>query len=93
MKKMNNKNLNPMRRLMTLMAVVFALSATAHAQVFLLDEDSPRSGSSGEDVNAIIPIHFEQFDQENDDLFVPVGSGTLLLTGLCLGYGIAKKKK
>ena len=90
MKEMKNRKNRPMKKLLSL-TFVMMLALSSQAQVFVLEEDgSDRVGNSS-DINTIIPLHKVEYDQEND--YVPLGSGALALAGLGIGYLLAKKRK
>ena len=92
MKEMNNRKNRSMKKVLSL-TFVMMLALAGQAQVFIFDEDgSNRAGNSSE-INTIIPLHNVEYDQENEEIYVPLGSGVLALAGLGIGYALAKKRK
>ena len=81
-----------MKKILLSMFFVLALAMGAQAQVFLMTKDeSNRADEEPSDISTIIPEHFVEYDQEND--YVPLGSGIFALAGLGFGYLLAKKRK
>lgn len=77
----------------TTMILLLTITFSAKGQVFIMGEESSsdRAGTDASGVNTIIPIHNVEFDQENE--YVPLGGGTLVLAGLGLCYLLKKNKK
>ncbi len=82
-----------LRRMAMSMLLLLTITFSAQGQVFIMGEESDRAGADGSDVNTIIPLHNVEFDQENEDIYVPIGSGTFVLAGLGLCYLLKKNKK
>ena len=82
-----------LRRMAMVMMLFLTITFSAQGQVFIMGEESDRAGADGSDVNTIIPLHNVEFDQENEDIYVPIGSGTLVLAGLGLCYLMKKNRK
>lgn len=78
------------KKIITAMLAVMMLSATASAQVFMLDNEGYNRSISSEDEIAIVNPGYHN---SGEDWYVPLGSGTLLLVGLAGAYLVGKKKK
>ena len=70
---------------------VMMLALSSQAQVFVLEGEGAQRAGNSSDINTIIPLHNVEYDQEND--YVPLGSGVIALAGLGFGYLLAKKRK
>lgn len=90
MKEMNNRKNGTMKKVLSL-TFVMMLALAGQAQVFIFDEDGSNRAGNTSDINTIIPFHNVEYDQEND--YIPLGSGVLALAGLGFGYLLAKKRK
>lgn len=87
MKKKNN-----MKKSAFFTALLLTLSmATAHAQVFLTQEDlNENRDKEWEEVGLVVPVT----DRENEESeFVPISSGIAVLTLLGSAYLLGKRKK
>ena len=82
-----------LRRMAMSMLLLLTITFSAKGQVFIMGEDAGRNGTDASDVNTIIPLHNVEYDQENEDIYVPLGGGSLLLAGLGLCYLLKKNKK
>ena len=90
MKEMNNRKNRPMKKLLSL-TFVMMLALSSQAQVFVLEDEGAQRAGNSSDINTIIPLHNVEYDQEND--YVPLGSGVIALAGLGFGYLLVKKRK
>ena len=91
MKRIERKD-KSMKKTILSMFFVLAFSLGTQAQIFLMTKDeSNRADEEPSDISTIIPEHFVEYDQEND--YVPLGSGIFALAGLGFGYLLAKKRK
>lgn len=81
------------KRVISALAILLMAAGTANAQVFMIGEESSNQRSGGEDATELptIPGLGETGDQGY--VYVPVGSGALLLAGLAGAYLIGKKRK
>lgn len=79
-----------MKRIATLLILTFALAMTAHAQIFLEDdESSTRLNSNDPNVYVDLPGGFGT----GVDWYTPTGSGIALLTALGGAYLLKKARK
>ena len=74
-----------------MMLMLIGLAIPTQAQVFMVDEDAYNNRQSESDINAVVPYHFVEIDQENN--YAPLGDGLALLIGLGSAYALAKRKK
>ena len=80
------------REYIIIAALLLLLASTAHAQVFMTnDDDNLRVEQGDMDVFGRIPDHGVEYDQAND--FAPVGEGMLLLTALGGVYLLGKGRQ
>ena len=80
------------RKYIIIAALLLLLAGTAHAQVFMTnDDDNLRVEEGDMDVFGRIPYHGVDYDQAND--YAPVGEGILLLSTLGGAYLLGKRKK
>ena len=94
MKKEANNKKHSVRNTFVLLTVLVTMALTMKptmvcSQVFLWDEESGsyRAGMSESEFN-IVPYQGGDADQ-----YLPLGDGLLLLGGLGVAYGFAKRKK
>lgn len=76
--------------MLAILAAMSLIPARVNSQIFLSDEDdaSLRCGVDEIDFNLIVPYEGGDADQ-----YLPLGDGLLLLGGLGVAYGLAKRKK
>ena len=77
-----------MKKLIATLSIIFAISFTCNAQIFLIDEeiDNPRVPSN--EFNIDNPFH-----GDGNDFYTPIGEGSLLLAALGGAYLLGKRKK
>lgn len=75
----------------SVLLMLIGLAIPTQAQVFMVDEDVYNNRQSESDINAVVPYHFVEIDQENN--YAPLGDGLALLIGLGSAYALAKRKK
>ncbi|MCQ2321184.1 MAG: hypothetical protein MJZ91_07635 [Bacteroidales bacterium] len=75
----------------SVLLMLIGLAIPTQAQVFMVDEDAYNNRQSESDINAVVPYHFVEIDQENN--YAPLGDGLALLIGLGSAYALAKRKK
>ena len=90
MKEMNKIKNRSMKKVLSL-TFVMMLALAGQAQVFVLEGEGAQRAGNSSDINTIIPLHNVEYDQEND--YVPLGSGVIALAGLGFSYLLAKKRK
>lgn len=73
------------------MLMLIGLAIPLHAQVFLVDEDEFNNRQLESDIDAVIPYHFIEIDQENS--YAPLGEGVALFVGMGCAYVLAKRQK
>lgn len=74
-----------------MMLMLIGLSIPMQAQIFMVDEDAYSNRQPESDVNAVIPYHFVEIDQENS--YAPLGEGFALLVAMGGVYALAKRRK
>ena len=82
-----------MKRKILRLLLVFLLASMAplsFGQIFMIEDDNQRTGTTSSEVEVIIPIHGVEYDQTN---YTPIGGGALLLGGMAVGYLALRKKK
>lgn len=77
-----------MKRIAIILFLAFALTLSAHAQIFLEDGEYNENRALSEDLG-IVPYHGVTHDQAD---FVPIGCGITLFTVLGGAYLLTKKK-
>lgn len=75
----------------SVLLMLIGLAVPVQAQIFMVDEDACNNRQPESDVNAVIPYHFVEIDQENN--YAPLGDGLALLIGLGSAYALAKRMK
>ena len=78
------------KRIISILTILLMVAGTASAQVFMLSEESSNQ-REGEDPSELPFI--PDLGVTNDQGYVPVGSGALLLAGLAGAYLLGKKKE
>lgn len=78
------------KRILTIIAVMMMAVTPAIAQIFLGDEDTDNDRSTSSSVGVMIPTQNIEYDQY---VYVPVGEGLMLLTGMGVVYLLGKRKK
>ena len=74
-----------------MMLMLIGLAIPTQAQIFMVDEDACNNRQSESDINAVIPYHFVEIDQENS--YAPLGEGLALLVAMGGAYALAKRRK
>ena len=75
----------------SVLLMLIGLAIPMQAQIFMVDEDAYNNRQSESDVNAVIPYHFVEIDQENS--YAPLGEGFALLVAMGGVYALAKRRK
>ena len=75
----------------SVLLMLIGLAIPTQAQVFMVDEDAYNNRQSESDINAVIPYHFVEIDQENS--YAPLGEGLALLVAMGGAYALAKRRK
>lgn len=78
------------KRIISILTILIMAVGTASAQVFMLSEESLNQ-REGEDLSEMPFI--PNLGEPNDQGYVSIGSGALLLAGLAGAYLLGKKKK
>ena len=78
------------KRIISILTILLMVAGTASAQVFMLNEGSSNQ-REGEDPSDLPFI--PNLGETNDQGYVPLGSGALLLAGLAGAYLLGKKKE
>ena len=83
MKKMN-------KRIVILLTALMLMAGTMKAQVFIADDEFEGTMRLEEDEFVLfVPVQ----GHEGDQFYAPMGSGSLLLTGMAGAYLLTKRKK
>ena len=78
------------KKIVSIIMAMFMLVGTATAQVFIMDEDAAnnRTVRDGVVFNTMVPTQ-----DVNNDQYIPLGEGVLLLSGLAGAYLLRRRKR
>ena len=81
-----------MKKIFFLTVSMLMLLMPLHSQVFMTQEDLNKDRSQKwEDAGLVVPIHERDFGEEEED-YVPMGSGLAMLAVLGGAYLLGKKR-
>ena len=89
----NNRNeRNILIKTHLLLVIMLLMALPMRSQVFMTQEDLNKDRSQKwEDAGLVVPIHERDFDEEEED-YVPMGSGLTMLAVLGGAYLLGKKR-